>query len=58
LHLYVTPALGRLKQEDCEFQAILGYTARPCLKTTTKNKRGEVVLKKDSLSMLSHVYWA
>lgn len=27
--LPVTPALGRLKQEDLEFWASMGYTARP-----------------------------
>jgi hypothetical protein len=28
----VIPALGRLRQEDCEFQARLGYIANFCLK--------------------------
>jgi hypothetical protein len=28
----VTLALGRLKQEDQEFKANLGYRVRPCLK--------------------------
>jgi hypothetical protein len=33
------PAFRMLKQEDCEFQAILGYIARHCLKTKKKGKR-------------------
>jgi hypothetical protein len=28
----VIPALGRLRQEDPEFDTILGYIAKPCLK--------------------------
>jgi hypothetical protein len=32
------PALRRLRQEDLEFKASLGYITRPCLKTKTKQK--------------------
>jgi hypothetical protein len=32
----VIPALRRLRQEDLRFEASLGYTPRPCLKTTKK----------------------
>jgi hypothetical protein len=33
----VTSALRRLRQEDHEFEARLGYTVIPYLKTTTTN---------------------
>jgi hypothetical protein len=32
----VIPALGSLRQEKHEFKASLGYIARACLKTKTK----------------------
>jgi hypothetical protein len=31
----IIPALGKLRQEDHELQASLGYLVRPCLKTKT-----------------------
>jgi hypothetical protein len=36
----VIPALGRLRQEDVEFQSSLGYTVTHCLrKPNTKTKQ-------------------
>jgi hypothetical protein len=35
----VIPALGKLRQEDCEFQASLDYTVRSCLKKKKKKKK-------------------
>jgi hypothetical protein len=32
----VIPALGRIRQENHEFEGSLVYTVRPCLKKTTK----------------------
>lgn len=40
-HLPVIPALGRLKQEDGEFKAGLGYTLKPIfLKKKKKKEKG------------------
>jgi hypothetical protein len=35
----VIPAIGRLKQEDTEFQVSLEYTVRPCLKKKKKKNQ-------------------
>jgi hypothetical protein len=32
-------ALGRLRQENHEFEASLGYTERPCLKKAKQNQK-------------------
>jgi hypothetical protein len=37
----VTPALGRLSQEDCAVKASLGDTQRPCLKKRKNRKRAK-----------------
>lgn len=37
--MLVTPALARLKHEDHEFQAFLGYINRSHLKNKTEKKR-------------------
>jgi hypothetical protein len=34
----VIPALGRLKQDNCKFEASLVYTARPYHKTRPRTK--------------------
>jgi hypothetical protein len=42
-HSLVIPALRRPRQEDCELEAVLGFTVRHCLKnnnpTTTKKRK-------------------
>jgi hypothetical protein len=38
------PALGRCRQEDHEFKAILGSVARPCLKKP-KIPKNEILFK-------------
>jgi hypothetical protein len=41
----VIPALGRLKQQDGNFEASLGYVAlRPCLKTNEQQKMYSTIL--------------
>jgi hypothetical protein len=36
----VIPALGKLRQEDCEFQASLNYIARLCQKGRKEAREG------------------
>jgi hypothetical protein len=43
----VIPTVGRWKQEDQEFKAILGYIVRPCLK---KNQREKTLQERASSS--------
>jgi hypothetical protein len=37
-HVPAIPIVSRLRQQGCEFQAILGYTARPHLKEQNQNQ--------------------
>jgi predicted glycosyl hydrolase (DUF1957 family) len=39
-YIPVIPALGRLRQEDHQFEVNLGFTVRPCLKNKQTNKPG------------------
>jgi hypothetical protein len=43
----VIPAFRRLRQEDCEFEASLGYTVRLCLKKK-KNPSEEIIFPEPS----------
>jgi hypothetical protein len=38
----VIPTLGRLRQEDCELDASLGYTAKPYLRKKKNSGRNKV----------------
>jgi hypothetical protein len=38
----VITVLGRLRQEDCEFEASLGYIVRPCFKKTKNRNKIKV----------------
>jgi hypothetical protein len=41
----IIPALRRLRQDDLEFKASLGYIGRPCIKKKRKKKAEDVAQK-------------
>jgi hypothetical protein len=45
----VIPALGKLRQEDCEFLVSLGYTVRPVSKEPSQSKPNQTKTKKPSM---------
>jgi hypothetical protein len=47
----VTPAIGRLRQEDLELEAIQGYMARPYLNDKKKEGKERRKGKKSSMGM-------
>jgi hypothetical protein len=46
---------GRLRQEECEFKASLGYIARSCLKQTNNVNKNKANNTEKALSRLSEM---
>jgi hypothetical protein len=42
-YMSIIPALGRLRQEDHELEASLGYIVRPCLKKRKRKKSEQII---------------
>jgi hypothetical protein len=51
-----TPVLGRLRQENCEFKASLGYKVKSVSKKRKKEKKEEK--KKTDSSLLNFIFAA
>jgi hypothetical protein len=49
--MYIIPVLGRLWQEDLEFDTSLGYMVRPCLKRRKKTKNKTNKPKEKNLNL-------
>jgi hypothetical protein len=43
-HIAIIPAFGWLGQEDCRFEAILGYIVRPCVRKGKKKISGSFAI--------------
>lgn len=57
-YTYIIALLGRLKQEDLEFQVSLGYVSRPCLKIYTHRASGLILFVIVVLFLLSLIFEA